>query len=593
MGRILLISRLAVRDLRHRPVEAVLVLLAITAASATLALGLVLRGVTAAPSYQQTRDATRGPDVVATGVPAGQLRAVTAQARAAGAATSRPYPVASVIMRAGGYTAGVTAEGRPAAPAALDRPAIIQGSWVSPGGVVVERSFAGALGISPGDHVTLNGHRFTVAGIAVTAASPPYPMTGFMSHNPALGNDPGLIWVTEAEARGLATPAQPLSYTLNAKTADAAQTRKLAGPNGFQGYWTSSQAISAQDAKELRNEQLVLTAGSWLLSLLAVASVAVLVGGRMAEQTRRVGLLKAAGGTPGLVTAVLLAEYLILAVAAAAAGLTTGRLAAPMLTNLSFFSGLITTPAAPPVTDTTITLVLAAALAVAVAATLVPAIRASRTSTVSALADSARPPRRHAGLTALSARLPVPLLLGLRLAARRPRRTLLNMTTVALTVTTLVAVLVYHAHTSQQMPGALAATGGPPADPVGQVMLVITAVLIILAAINAIFITWATVLDARHPSALARALGTTPGQLTTGLSAAQLLPAIPGAIIGIPAGIGLYAAVSNGGGLTIPPTSWITAATLGTLLALAALTAIPARLGARRPISGILQAETA
>jgi putative ABC transport system permease protein len=531
--------------------------------------------------------------VVATGVPAGQLRAVTAQARAAGAATSRPYPVASVIMRAGGYTAGVTAEGRPAAPAALDRPAIIQGSWVSPGGVVVERSFAGALGISPGDHVTLNGHRFTVAGIAVTAASPPYPMTGFMSHNPALGNDPGLIWVTEAEARGLATPAQPLSYTLNAKTADAAQTRKLAGPNGFQGYWTSSQAISAQDAKELRNEQLVLTAGSWLLSLLAVASVAVLVGGRMAEQTRRVGLLKAAGGTPGLVTAVLLAEYLILAVAAAAAGLTTGRLAAPMLTNLSFFSGLITTPAAPPVTDTTITLVLAAALAVAVAATLVPAIRASRTSTVSALADSARPPRRHAGLTALSARLPVPLLLGLRLAARRPRRTLLNMTTVALTVTTLVAVLVYHAHTSQQMPGALAATGGPPADPVGQVMLVITAVLIILAAINAIFITWATVLDARHPSALARALGTTPGQLTTGLSAAQLLPAIPGAIIGIPAGIGLYAAVSNGGGLTIPPTSWITAATLGTLLALAALTAIPARLGARRPISGILQAETA
>lgn len=593
MGRILLIGRLAIRDLRHRPVEAVLVLLAITAASATLALGLVLRGVTAAPSYQQTRDATRGPDVVATYVPAGQLRAIMAQARAAGAATSGPYPVASVIMRAGGYTAGVTAEGRPTAPAAIDRPAIIQGSWVRPGGVVVERSFASALGISPGDHVTLNGQKFTVAGIAVTAASPPYPMTGFMSHNPALGNDPGLAWVTEAAARGLATRAQPLSYTLNAKTADAAQTQKLAGPGGFQSYWTSSQAISAQDAKELRNEQLVLTAGSWLLGLLAVASVAVLVGGRMAEQTRRIGLLKAAGGTPGLVTAVLLAEYLILAVAAAALGLIAGRLTAPMLTSLSFFTGLITTPAAPPVTGTTIALVLAAALAVAAVATLVPAIRASRISTVSALADSARPPRRHAGLTALSARLPVPLLLGLRLAARRPRRTLLNMVTVALTVTTLVAVLVYHAHTSQQMPGALAAVGGPSADPVGQVMLVITVVLVILAAINAIFITWATVLDARHPSALARALGTTPGQLTTGLSAAQLLPAIPGAIIGIPAGIGLYAAVSNGGGLTIPPSSWITAATLGTLLALAAFTAIPARLGARRPISGILQAEAA
>ncbi len=38
--------------------------------------------------------------------------------------------------------------------------------------------------------------------------------------------------------------------------------------------------------------------GSWLLAILAVASVAVLVGGRMAEQLRRVGLLKAVGCTP-------------------------------------------------------------------------------------------------------------------------------------------------------------------------------------------------------------------------------------------------------------------------------------------------------
>ena len=55
---------------------------------------------------------------------------------------------------------------------------------------------------------------------------------------------------------------------------------------------------------------------------------------------------------------------------------------------------------------------------VAVAATLAPAVRASRTSTVLALADAARPPRRTAWLIAISARLPVPLLLGLRVAAR-------------------------------------------------------------------------------------------------------------------------------------------------------------------------------
>jgi hypothetical protein len=47
------------------------------------------------------------------------------------------------------------------------------------------------------------------------------------------------------------------------------------------------------------NAQLVLLTGSWLLGLLAIASAAVLVGGRMAEESRRVGLLKAVGGMPG------------------------------------------------------------------------------------------------------------------------------------------------------------------------------------------------------------------------------------------------------------------------------------------------------
>ena len=64
MGRLLLIARLVARDLRHRPSEAVLLLLAITAAATTLTLGLVLHGVTEGP-YQRTRAATAGPDLVA------------------------------------------------------------------------------------------------------------------------------------------------------------------------------------------------------------------------------------------------------------------------------------------------------------------------------------------------------------------------------------------------------------------------------------------------------------------------------------------------------------------------------------------------
>ena len=45
------------------------------------------------------------------------------------------------------------------------------------------------------------------------------------------------------------------------------------------------------------------------------------------------------------------------------------------------------------------------------------AVRAARTSTVQALADSVRRPRRTRWLIALSTRLPVPLLLGLRVIA--------------------------------------------------------------------------------------------------------------------------------------------------------------------------------
>ncbi|HXL92494.1 MAG TPA: FtsX-like permease family protein [Streptosporangiaceae bacterium] len=104
-----------------------------------------------------------------------------------------------------------------------------------------------------------------------------------------------------------------------------------------------------------------------------MASVAVLAGGRMAERTRRVGLLKAVGSTPELVAAVLVAENLALAVVAAVAGLVIGWATAPLITNPG--AGLIGTAGAPSITPTAIVLTLAVALAVALASTLVPAVK--------------------------------------------------------------------------------------------------------------------------------------------------------------------------------------------------------------------------
>jgi putative ABC transport system permease protein len=168
----------------------------------------------------------------------------------------------------------------------------------------------------------------------------------------------------------------------------------------------------------------------------------------------------------------------------------------------------------------------------------------------------------------------------------------LSTVSIAITVSGIVAVLIVHATSDQQSAGS-AGLNSPTTDQLNKVMLIITVMLVALAAVNAIFITWATVLDARPSSALARALGATPQQVTAGMSAAQVLPALPGALLGIPGGFGLLASVSHGGTLTVPPLWWLLGVVLGTLVVVAGLTAIPARIGARRPVAEILQSETA
>jgi putative ABC transport system permease protein len=613
MGRLLLIARLAVRDLRHRPAQAVLLLVAITAATGTLTLGLALNGVTSSP-YQRTKAATNGPDVTASVWPgqpgAGQPvnpASLTALGGAPGVvARSGPYPVAAATLRAHGLAVPVQAEGRDAAPAPVDQPLVTEGTWVRPGGVVLERTFAQAIGVTVGDRVSLNGRSFRVTGLAITAAVPAYPGVCFFltcnAYGQAQDSAMGMAWLTPAAIRGLATRAMPLAYVLNLRLSDAASAPAFAatrgsmvGPSGAgsSSSLTTWEQVQYADNNLVSVTQQVLTPGGWLAVALALASVAVLAGGRMAEQTRRVGRLKAAGGGPALVTAVLLAEHVLLALVAAAAGLAVGWLVAPLLSGAG--AGLLGAPGGPALTQATVELVVAVALGVTLAATLVPAFRAARTSTVSALADSARPPRRHALLIMISRRLPAPLLIALRLIARRPRRAVLGTASIAITVTGIVAVLAAH-HANDVTAGRFDWFHGladPVSGRVSQVMAVLTVVVVTLAAVNVIITGWATALDARLPSALSRALGGTPGQISAGLAAAQVLPALPGALLGIPLGIELFALANSGGVMSVPPGSWLAAVVLGTLAAVAVLTAIPAILGARQPAALILQSEAA
>jgi len=80
--------------------------------------------------------------------------------------------------------------------------------------------------------------------------------------------------------------------------------------------------------------------------------------------------------------------------------------------------------------------------------------------------------------------------------------------------------------------------------------------------------------------------------VSAGLSAARVLPALAGAILGLPAGIALAEAVDDDP-VTIPPLWQLLAVVLGSALVIAALTAIAGRIGTRRRVGEILQAELA
>ncbi|MEV4628787.1 FtsX-like permease family protein [Micromonospora sp. NPDC049523] len=588
-GRLLLVWRLLVRDLSRRRTETVLLLVAVTAATATLTLGLALNEIVTRP-YEQTRAATAAPDLVVEpgfSGPAALDALAPLTALPGVAAHSGPYPLAFLALTARDTTVRVVVEGRDGAPAAVDRPAVTEGSWVRPGGVVVERTFADALGLRTGDPVSVEGHPLHVTGIAVTAARPAYPRVGWHLPGSILTEGGGLLWADRGDIARLAG-SRPLSYTVNLKLADPAAGIAVVDPSQgnprFRGWhFRTGQDIADANGRLNAQAREVLLIGSWLLTALSVAGVAGIVAGRAIGQRRRVGLLKAVGAGPAMIAAVHLAEYLVIGLAAAGTGLVAGWLAAPALFRPTV--GLIGSVGVDPPPLRLVVAATGLALGIAVAATLVPVVRAAASSTTQALADAATPPRRRGWAIWLSRRLPTALLIGVRINARRPRRARLVTVNTLVTTTALAAVLM--AFAQERKPVDLGYSDLPDArdERTTQALLIVVGVVCLLALLNTVVSTWTAVLDTRHPLAVARALGATPAQAGIGLAVAQLLPAIPGVAAGIPFGLVTFFA---GGDNRYAPASSMFAAALGVLLAVAALTAVPALAAARRPVADTL-----
>jgi putative ABC transport system permease protein len=399
--------------------------------------------------------------------------------------------------------------------------------------------------------------------------------------------------MARADVRALATRAEPLTYVTNLRLRDPAAAPSFVATRSRASSQTAPMLRSWQDisffaAKLERNEQQTLMTGSWLLGLIAAATVMVLVGARVAEQNRRAGMLKALGATPLLIAGLMVAEYLAVAIAAATSGLVAGQALGPLFAPPG--SGLLGRTESPSLRPLDVAFVIAVALGITVLATLVPALRAARTSTVWALQAGARTPRRHSLTVRVSAHLPTAILVGVRIAARRPRRTLLAAFTIAVAVTGIVAVLFAHATLAGELPGGQTSLPDPNTARLTTVMLALTVSLAVMAAVNLIFVATTTALDARIALAVIQALGASPGQAVGGLAAAQILPAILGIAAGWPAGIALFEALDSGSNTARPPLWFLIAIVPGAVLLTTALTSLPAERWTRRSIAATLNA---
>ena len=290
-----------------------------------------------------------------------------------------------------GGTEDLTAEIREPGRSPVDQPLVTAGAWLAAGddGVVLEDGLADALGVGPGDTISVQGQSLPVRGAATTVSRGRFPLSR-----------PAQIWVTPATGEvlrraGLTEEGLEMQLRLDnaddaAAFADAHRDVEASTPTStlFLETWQQRRADSHSDIDILAG---TLFLAGFVVGLLTIATAAVIVAGRMAAQTRQIGTLKAVGVTPRQVVLALLVENLTLAGLATAAGLAAGRVIAPRLASTSLT--VLGEPETPALTGGRVAIVAGVAGAVVALATIRPALRGLRHSTLRSLASGARPPR--------------------------------------------------------------------------------------------------------------------------------------------------------------------------------------------------------
>jgi len=527
-----MLVRLAFAGIRSRLLASALTIAIGAAVVATIVIALEVRSAGVDP-WQRTFAKANGAHVLAfapsrrDAVSVGELPGVTEH--------DAPVPLVLDGLRSHGSTHRVTLAGssRPV----VNRPISTAGTELREGGIVLERSFAEALGIEVGARVEVAGSRgpleLPVLGTAVVPSQARYPRS-----------NPGLAWVTPgtlariepdraqrrwSEAIRLEDPSVAESFAARA-AASAAEP----GSVSFE-TWQEQRDLALGDAQ---GTQVIVTMFTILLLVVAFVVVGILVGARASEQNRQIGLLKAVGFTPRQVGVVFALESAALGLVAAVLGFALGALLAPRLAKPSAET-LIGSPTIAP-SPWHILVAACVLVPVLVAGALTSTRRSTRFTVLEAIgAGYSSPPDSRLARAVVRFAGPVSLELGVKDFLARGRRALLLVAAIVVTGVVVVSALSLNATLDAQP------TSKPSDFPDELLILIYTldAVLLVVTATTLVAVALLAVRERFREYGVLKAIGFTPCQIVSGVVGAHAAVAVLASIVAIPIGVVVYLAL--------------------------------------------------
>ena len=325
-------------------------------------------------------------------------------------------------------------------PGALEKPKITQGRWLTSSdthSIVIDAGYARANHFSVGDTIEIAGgagsERFTIVGLSVTLWRSPYPEA----------DSPMMYVLPESVARLLVTDSARSIIMMrvtdpgSARTLASSATAALpAGSICCVSTWLDVR----DDINDITSINLGLLGVLAVLALLAAGFViASTIAGRVTERERSIGLLKAIGETPEMITVSVILEQLLLALPAGLIGFLVGIWGS----RVFLLRGADPYGASPAVRGYLgwLPLFLLAYLGVVILFALLPAWRGSRREMTQTLRPAQHPiatAPSWSGRISARLRLPLPVRLGLKDLSTHPVRELLTACSIALIVSTLV-----------------------------------------------------------------------------------------------------------------------------------------------------------